>query len=36
MIKDRILKLIKKLNLDNPLEFTRELVAPLCKEKSLS
>ncbi len=33
MIKDRILKLIKKLNLDNPLEFTRELVAPLCKEK---
>lgn len=33
MLKKRILKLIRKLNLDNPLEFTRELVAPLCKEK---
>lgn len=33
MIKKRILKMIKKLNLDNPLEFTRELVAPLCKQK---
>ena len=33
MIKDRILKLFRKLNLDNPLEFARELLAPLCKEK---
>lgn len=33
MIRNRILKLIRKLNLDNPLEFVRELVAPLCKEK---
>lgn len=33
MIKKRLLKTIRKLNLDNPLEFVRELVAPLCKEK---
>lgn len=33
MTKKKILKMIEKLNLDNPLEFTRELVAPLCKEK---
>lgn len=33
MAKKRILKMIKKLDLDNPLEFARELVAPLCKDK---
>lgn len=33
MIKKRILKLVRKLNLDNPLEYVREIVAPLCKEK---
>lgn len=33
MLRKRILKLISKLNLDNPLEYVRELVAPLCKEK---
>lgn len=33
MIRKRILKLFRKLNLSNPLEYTRELLAPLCKEK---
>lgn len=33
MIKQRILKLFRKLNLSNPLEYARELLAPLCKEK---
>lgn len=33
MIKKRLLKLFEKLNLDNPLEFARELLAPLCKNK---
>ena len=32
-MKERILKLIRKLDPSNPLEFTRELVAPLCKDK---
>ena len=33
MIKKKLLNIISKLNLDNPLEFIRELIAPLCKEK---
>ena len=33
MIRQRILKLFRKLNLSNPLEYARELLAPLCKEK---
>lgn len=33
MIKKKLLNIITKLNLDNPLEFIRELIAPLCKEK---
>lgn len=32
-MRERILKLIRKLDPSNPLEFTRELVAPLCKDK---
>ena len=33
MVKKQILKMVRKLNMDNPLEFVREAVAPLCKEK---
>lgn len=33
MIRQRLLKLFRKLNLSNPLEYARELLAPLCKEK---
>lgn len=33
MIKKKIYKLFKALNLDNPLDFARTIVAPLCKEK---
>ena len=29
----KILNLIRQLNLDNPLEYTRNLVAPLCMDK---
>jgi uracil-DNA glycosylase family 4 len=33
MIEKKIYKLFKTLNLDNPLDFARKIVAPLCKEK---
>lgn len=33
MIKNKIYNIFKKLNLDNPLEFARTILAPLCKEK---
>ena len=33
MIEKKIYKLFKSLNLDNPLDFARKIVAPLCKEK---
>lgn len=33
MNQKQLFKEIEKLNLDNPLEFTRQLVAPLCKDK---
>lgn len=33
MNQTKMFKEIKKMNLDNPLEFTRQLVAPLCKDK---
>ena len=33
MIEKKIYKLFKMLNLDNPLDFARKIVAPLCKEK---
>lgn len=33
MIEKKIYKLFKNLNLDNPLDFARKIVAPLCKEK---
>lgn len=32
-MKQKIYNLFRKLNLDNPLEFARKLLAPLCKEK---
>lgn len=33
MIKQKIYNTFKRLDLDNPLEFARTIVAPLCKEK---
>ena len=33
MIKQKIYNIFKRLNLDNPLEFARRILAPLCKEK---
>lgn len=33
MIKKKIYNIFKKLDLDNPLEFARTILAPLCKEK---
>lgn len=33
MIKKKIFNIFKKLNLNNPLEFARRIVAPLCKDK---
>lgn len=33
MIKQKIFNIFKKLNLDNPLEFARKILAPLCKDK---
>lgn len=33
MNQKKLQKQIEKMNLDNPLEFTRQLVAPLCKKK---
>ena len=33
MNQKKLQKQIEKMNLDNPLEFTRKLVAPLCKKK---
>lgn len=32
-MKNKIYKIFKKLNLDNPLEYARKIVAPLCHEK---
>ena len=33
MIRNKIYNTFKRLDLDNPLEFARTIVAPLCKEK---
>ena len=33
MIRQKIFNIFKKLNLDNPLEFARRILAPLCKDK---
>lgn len=33
MNRNKLIKDIRKLNLDNPLEYMRQMVAPLCKEK---
>lgn len=33
MIRKKIYNIFKKLDLDNPLEFARTILAPLCKEK---
>lgn len=33
MIKQKIFNIFKRLDLDNPLEFARKILAPLCKEK---
>lgn len=33
MIKQKIFNIFKRLDLDNPLEFVRKILAPLCKEK---
>lgn len=32
-MKKKIFNIFKKLNLDNPLEFARKILAPLCKDK---
>ena len=32
-MKKKIYNLFKRMNLDNPLEFARKILAPLCKEK---
>lgn len=33
MIRQKIFNIFKKLNLDNPLEFARRILTPLCKDK---
>lgn len=33
MIKQKIFNIFKRLDLDNPLEFARKILAPLCKKK---
>lgn len=33
LIKNKIYNIFKKLDLDNPLEFARTILTPLCKEK---
>lgn len=33
LIRNKIYNIFKKLDLDNPLEFARTILAPLCKEK---
>lgn len=32
-MKRKIYKIFKKMNLNNPLEYTRKILAPICKEK---